>query len=1290
MSLRHSYFISILLLASCGGGGGGSSSTGGDNDPNPTPVDTTPPVITLVGDSTISHEQGTTFSEPGATASDAVDGTVSVTISGSVGAAAGSYTLTYSASDSSGNTASTNRTVNVADTTPPLITLVGDSTINHEQGTTYNEPGATANDVVDGAVNVTISGSVGAAAGSYTLTYSATDSVGNTASTNRTVIVADTQAPQINLNQQSQMSLNVGDTFTDPGATATDVVDGAVTVTTSGTVDTSTAGQYSITYSATDAAGNSASASLTVTVSNGAPNLNDGDGLLVLSDGLVADIWGGQTKFAAFDSASTPAYSNCIASGVTDNCPSIDWQVVSDAEYGDVLQVTYSANTVHAGLVIGPSAAVNLSDYAQGNLEFDLKIINAGNSNLSGGFLVKIETTPALNSGELAITGIDVASNAWQSVSFPVSSLTASGAINLSSITVPLVLFPAYETGAGLVYQIDNVRYTGIADGATPPTEPTGGSGSGGGDNGNPSNYTLKTYGAGSVAETIYTASHRCKEDWGYWVENAGVISTQSDIQILGCDQSTGTPTGVITKLYPQLTGPAAAKPTQTHKWWGSVAFWGEMTVGDANDAAYITPDPITARITNKGVRVMSIPSGLRVTNENQFYYAIPDHAAEIFDGIAVANSDYANLEAYLKDHSAGSVTVMWKSADTDVMEATFVHGSPYIYFKAYEGDLMIRTLRADGGEKGIFYNQNNSLGVWTSVASNVNNFLIVGEGATSFSNTAGNEIVVTNAAKELTLTYLPASGAGTASATMISDFASRARNVVAAVDIDYSVDTSTNKVTVSRQYLDSQGNLIQTMAGMHPLHWKHSSQVTTGHQIRSARGMIKFADTNQFDYQLQFIGVLPTLPYIANSLDQAKLEGLVTDFVSQGSAAWNTATDTYWAGKNYGKVAELAAIARSIGMQTEADQLINWLKEELADWFTAETDGQLNTKKYFVYDDDWNTLFGFDEAYGSHQRLADHHFHYGYFVRAAAEICRVDLAWCGQDQYGPMIELLIRDYAADDDDDMFPQTRNFDPANGFSWADGRADAIRGNNNESTSEAATAYGAIVLYGLATGNTELTEKGMYMHASTGATYWEYWNNIDGWNNVSADADNFPPGYNRITTSIIWGDGADFATWFSGAFAHILGIQGLPTSPLIFHVGLYADYMEDYVTLGLDESSNGKPSGLPEDRWRDIWWNLWAMTDGDAAVADYDTVASYNEEAGETKAHTYHWINTFKALGTLKTGTGVLTADYPAAVAFEKGGVTSYVVYNYSNQAKSVSFSDGQTVNASANGFTVVTQ
>jgi hypothetical protein len=295
------------------------------------------------------------------------------------------------------------------------------------------------------------------------------------------------------------------------------------------------------------------------------------------------------------------------------------------------------------------------------------------------------------------------------------------------------------------------------------------------------------------------------------------------------------------------------------------------------------------------------------------------------------------------------------------------------------------------------------------------------------------------------------------------------------------------------------------------------------------------------------------------------------------------------------------------------------------------------------------------------------------------------------------MIELLIRDYAGDDSEEMFPKLRNFDPANGFSWADGKGDALQGNNNESTSEAANAYGAMVLYGLAVGNDDIVEKGMYMHASTTAAFWQYWNNIDGYNNLGADYNNFPAGYTKLTTSIVWGSGADFATWFSCSREHILGIQGLPSNPLMLYVGLYSEYMKSYVELGLSESSNGKPSGLgpppcfPADQrpyyqaWKDIWWNLWAMTDADAALADYNaTGTNYDAEAGESKAHTYHWLHTFKALGHLN---GELTANDPAALAFDKDGVRTYVVYNFTGQTKTVTYSDGKTVSAAAYDFTI---
>jgi hypothetical protein len=76
----------------------------------------------------------------------------------------------------------------------------------------------------------------------------------------------DSVAPVITLNGEATIEVGAGRDYTDEGATATDDVDGDVTVTTSGTVDTATVGSYTLTYSATDAAGNEAAATRTVNI----------------------------------------------------------------------------------------------------------------------------------------------------------------------------------------------------------------------------------------------------------------------------------------------------------------------------------------------------------------------------------------------------------------------------------------------------------------------------------------------------------------------------------------------------------------------------------------------------------------------------------------------------------------------------------------------------------------------------------------------------------------------------------------------------------------------------------------------------------------------------------------------------------------------------------------------------------------------------------------------------------------------------------------------------------------
>src|SRR5205814_2255995 len=161
---------------------------------------------------------------------------VAVTKSGSVNTnTVGDYTITYTAKDVAGNTATKTRTVKVVDATAPIITLAATSPMTVNHASAFTDPGATATDAVDGSVAVTKLGTVNAnTVGDYTITYTATDAAGNTATETRFVSVVDATAPVITLTGTSPMTVNHASVYTDPGATATDAVDGAVAVTKSG------------------------------------------------------------------------------------------------------------------------------------------------------------------------------------------------------------------------------------------------------------------------------------------------------------------------------------------------------------------------------------------------------------------------------------------------------------------------------------------------------------------------------------------------------------------------------------------------------------------------------------------------------------------------------------------------------------------------------------------------------------------------------------------------------------------------------------------------------------------------------------------------------------------------------------------------------------------------------------------------------------------------------------------------------------------------------------------------
>ena len=93
----------------------------------------------------------------------------------------------------------------IADTTDPTITLIGDNPLNLTVGAAFSDPGASASDNVDGVISdITVSGAGDvdtSVAGSYTVTYSATDAAGNTATATRTVVVSELASGSINFSE---------------------------------------------------------------------------------------------------------------------------------------------------------------------------------------------------------------------------------------------------------------------------------------------------------------------------------------------------------------------------------------------------------------------------------------------------------------------------------------------------------------------------------------------------------------------------------------------------------------------------------------------------------------------------------------------------------------------------------------------------------------------------------------------------------------------------------------------------------------------------------------------------------------------------------------------------------------------------------------------------------------------------------------------------------------------------------------------------------------------------------
>ena len=248
-----------------------------------TPPDTVSPVISVLGDNPATVELGDVYVDAGATAD---TGETVVTIGTVDTNTVGSYTITYTATDSAGNIGTATRTVNVVDTTDPVITITGDNPATVELGTAYSDAGATATDLDDVTVSSTSNVDTDTV-GTYSVVYTATDASGNSSTASRTVNVIDTTSPIINSpssftvveNQLSIGTVEVSDagdvTFS---VTGSDIIvidqNGVLSFVTAPDFESQTI--YTVVVTVTDASGNSVSQEITINITND-PDDDDDD-----------------------------------------------------------------------------------------------------------------------------------------------------------------------------------------------------------------------------------------------------------------------------------------------------------------------------------------------------------------------------------------------------------------------------------------------------------------------------------------------------------------------------------------------------------------------------------------------------------------------------------------------------------------------------------------------------------------------------------------------------------------------------------------------------------------------------------------------------------------------------------------------------------------------------------------------------------------------------------------------------------------------------------------------------
>jgi endoglucanase Acf2 len=713
--------------------------------------------------------------------------------------------------------------------------------------------------------------------------------------------------------------------------------------------------------------------------------------------------------------------------------------------------------------------------------------------------------------------------------------------------------------------------------------------------------------------------------------------SADEVIRVGSASYTTRLPAGA--KLPPPIhhRGSGLRGKIPSNDWWSSL-LWSSNTFEHF-------PHPLAVKVENSGLRV-AYPGANLTANKAAIFGSMPGGTNDFILG----HSAQAKFPTFtVEDASDWFVTVQFADVGKS-LRVSYGHGSPFVF------------ATTDGGAARLTFA--NAPQVWSDDAStptlglsiNGRHYGLFAPAGAKWNGVGSSVLSVESAKNYFSVATLP-----DAKPETMALFQKHAHAHVTDTRVEWSYDEKNATVTTKHKFTTKihEGAEAGTLFALYPHQWRNTALPLLPLSYGSVRGAMKLGTGGEFTTSMKFPGVLPALPKIAG-MDSAKMDALLKDDFAKPVVAMG---DTYWSGKQLGKLATAIPLAEVHGLTTRADDLRKQLQGALEAWFTAtNASGTPKTKNLFYYDEKLGTLTGYPASYGSDTELNDHHFHYGYFLKAAAEIARHDPVWASDARFGGLLKLIIRDIVSPTSDDpMFPRLRCFDPYAGHSWASGHSRFADGNNNESSSEAMNAWCGIILLGEATGDRTLRDLGIYLFTTELNAINEYWFNVHG--------DNFPASYPASVVTMVWGGKGANGTWFSADPQMVHGINFLPLHGGSLYLGLYPNYVEkNYGALVKEFGSDQFKS------WPDVSWMYRALSDANDAARLFEAAdPAAKIEGGNTRANIAHWIYALKQLGRPERS---VTADSPIYAVFQNGPTRSYTAYNFRAEPRVVNFSDGQ--------------